>query len=731
MRCVQYYAEKIELHAQLFLDTLKRLGRGNAAITHDPRTHKRLRTLKNKCLAGLDKAEQASDERLAPVVLAAYDLIQRGSLKRNLSAALPLRVAMSVLRSVRMLARVPSFRATLVQCVNTFPPFGDICIIPVPTLKQEDWLGVPIATAMIKAQQVLDTLGIDVPAWLRSRRPDKDVRSAYRRMTMIVHAEIQMALFLSARDQSDESIFHYLGISRKTCWQCGTFLQELRKQTRGLRTRSNHGKLYPAWTLPRQHGCAPSLAGAIDGAIRHTRRMVAEILCERPRYDLDGVKESTAVVTSTKEETSLGAYNRKTSRSRSKEQGCYDTDLLGFCRAVQALDPTERNSWSRGDCRDPLHECVFEESRGYSMPNLRCSHCKSAWYCFQPCQRDHWSTHVFVCGFRQHDSADVLMLDILHDRLPEDATVLEDYGFANFTHRLDRCYLLGLYIGLVKMIGVNSRSLSRWQREGTLVRNIKRHYNKRPPDARGGYYPWLLRNLSTFTSTTYDGVSAAAMERWYESYRTAMAAQFRFSSLQAIRNDDLQDLMRFYFAVLNGWPPALPSKPHVSFGFCTLSGLPDKLAMVEFYQEVLSTAPFERVLDAYEHNDMRSLLQPWKSFVASGFPAFATFLERPETRSLWELKQYSEWPSLGMSPAIGGNLYGLAQCDHNGLLRMKLREAYASYFGLFSRAVDHYDLFQAASSGRLLSYLGTAMTLDDDLKDALRCPSTRTDVVIY
>jgi hypothetical protein len=60
-----------------------------------------------------------------------------------------------------------------------------------------------------------------------------------------VHAEIRMVTHLISEDNEVQP-FHYLGISKKTCFSCGRILSSLGM----FRTRGNHGKVWCQWTLP-------------------------------------------------------------------------------------------------------------------------------------------------------------------------------------------------------------------------------------------------------------------------------------------------------------------------------------------------------------------------------------------------------------------------------------------------------------------------------------------------
>ncbi|RIB22027.1 hypothetical protein C2G38_2076726 [Gigaspora rosea] len=76
--------------------------------------------------------------------------------------------------------------------------------------------------------------------------------------------------------------------------------------------------------------------------------------------------------------------------------------------------------------------------------------------------------------------------------MPTNAAVLYEYDFDNCNNSQDRTMLLGLYNGLIKIIGCSASQLHSWWESGELSLNIKKAYDD------GGYtseyYDWFLRN---------------------------------------------------------------------------------------------------------------------------------------------------------------------------------------------------------------------------------------------
>ncbi|CAG8785699.1 24519_t:CDS:2, partial [Dentiscutata erythropus] len=125
-------------------------------------------------------------------------------------------------------------------------------------------------------------------------------------------------------------------------------------------------------------------------------------------------------------------------------------------------------------CKKPTNKC--------------CSRCKVRYYCSQTCQKEDYANHVLSCPRR---SADILAKNVFQDRMPTNPAVLYEYGFDNCKSSQDRTMLLGMYIGLIKIICSASQVHSWWENV-ELSLKIKKAYDD------GGYtseyYNWFLRN---------------------------------------------------------------------------------------------------------------------------------------------------------------------------------------------------------------------------------------------
>ncbi|KAI0920990.1 hypothetical protein AcW1_004887 [Taiwanofungus camphoratus] len=110
------------------------------------------------------------------------------------------------------------------------------------------------------------------------------------------------------------------------------------------------------------------------------------------------------------------------------------------------------------------HKCV----KCGDPATKRCSACtvSTAWYCDTKCQKSDWVAHIFDCNpKREITTADHLALAVDQNLLPEDVQTCMDYGFTRAFTVENRTQLLGLYIGLIKYLGVSPRDTSQMAKQ--------------------------------------------------------------------------------------------------------------------------------------------------------------------------------------------------------------------------------------------------------------------------
>ncbi|KAG6377268.1 hypothetical protein JVT61DRAFT_1332 [Boletus reticuloceps] len=140
--------------------------------------------------------------------------------------------------------------------------------------------------------------------------------------------------------------------------------------------------------------------------------------------------------------------------------------------------------------------CCRGHSGDYDEAKLRrCAGCQKVYYCSTSCQKEDWVYHIFHCKpSRPINTADYLARAVFENLLPEHPQTCDDYGFSRVFTAEEKSKLLGLYIGLIKVIKIPPKTIHGWRIRGALVDEIKATFYKIPERTRGGYFPWFLQN---------------------------------------------------------------------------------------------------------------------------------------------------------------------------------------------------------------------------------------------
>ncbi|KAF8655329.1 hypothetical protein AX16_003102 [Volvariella volvacea WC 439] len=130
------------------------------------------------------------------------------------------------------------------------------------------------------------------------------------------------------------------------------------------------------------------------------------------------------------------------------------------------------------------------------MPgDIKCKGCEKAWYCGDECRNAHWDYHFFDCKpLQPKHSGFHLVRAVYEDEIPDDVQTQLDFGFSRCRTDTERSNLLGLYTGVIKIMGIRAKAIYRWKNNGTLAQRIQELYETRKQGERGDYYEWFLRN---------------------------------------------------------------------------------------------------------------------------------------------------------------------------------------------------------------------------------------------
>jgi hypothetical protein len=156
-------------------------------------------------------------------------------------------------------------------------------------------------------------------------------------------------------------------------------------------------------------------------------------------------------------------------------------------------------------------------------------------------------------------TADYLALAVYSDEIPDDPQTVEDYGFSRCKTRNEKSHLLGLYIGLVKVLEVRPVDLDQWRRDGRLVENIIAEFNQRPKQSRGNYFPWFMKHTYLLNESASDGDGdggdSAEFIRSLESSRSSLPQDDRTKEIWDLQPITKRDSYIAYAISLDGANP--------------------------------------------------------------------------------------------------------------------------------------------------------------------------------
>jgi hypothetical protein len=87
----------------------------------------------------------------------------------------------------------------------------------------------------------------------------------------------------------------------------------------------------------------------------------------------------------------------------------------------------------------------------------------------------------------------LLTLSVFKNDVPTDKNVIDDYGFSNCKDNIEKSMLLGVYIGLIKILTSDLEELDKACKNNKLMDYIDCEYAQMGENI-GGYYPWLKKN---------------------------------------------------------------------------------------------------------------------------------------------------------------------------------------------------------------------------------------------
>ncbi|KAJ3767944.1 hypothetical protein FB446DRAFT_753296 [Lentinula raphanica] len=127
--------------------------------------------------------------------------------------------------------------------------------------------------------------------------------------TRRVHAELQMIQCLLQKHIPIQSLFQYMGGSKRNCFLCKTFIEEF--CIGFLKTRGCHGKVYHKWMIPEIQGIEQGMVEQLKNTVIEMYDILLKQICQ-PWRSLDAHPESSGGTTPTTSSAASFASCRRT-----------------------------------------------------------------------------------------------------------------------------------------------------------------------------------------------------------------------------------------------------------------------------------------------------------------------------------------------------------------------------------------------------------------------------------
>ena len=321
------------------------------------------------------------------------------------------------------------------------------------------------------------------------------------------------------------------------------------------------------------------------------------------------------------------------------------------------------------------------------------------------------------------DSADYLVLDCFDNDLPQDPSVLEDFGFHHFHDFKSQSNILGLFIGLVKHLKVGDRQLHRWRVEGTLKENIIAKFSVLPVGSRGGYFSWFLEHNWIFepakSDTKRDELSALV-----QSAIHILDEEDKAMPISQLRPDAKLHAFLFYSTLFQGWSPAPGMPTWIGLGFCTRKNQWDENLLAGMYQQLIGKCSFREFWEAMDASRMLQLLDKYgltKTY--EEFRHFEVLMKNTVRRpSVWELKEFCQLDKPDPIKSVIVD-YGFMHCKGPDD-RRDLKNAYQMFF---EQGGDEMELHAACVQGNIYEYLHGKQHLEPKFGHIMRNPYPLAD----
>ncbi|KAL4924393.1 uncharacterized protein BDV17DRAFT_213085 [Aspergillus undulatus] len=524
-----------------------------------------------------------------------------------------------------------------------------------------------------------------------------------------VHAEMRMILHLFSTDNVAR-MFHYLGISKKTCLLCGHVLS----QSGIFQARNNHGKVYGQWTLPRAIAMPAAYHGRLDTIIQKLRDVLHHECNSEDNKQLAAIKESTISTPVAERQDIWSPFNRSTPdprlhsreiewlsqrdiRKDASRKNPTDHEGLG----APPPDVTDDEAHSDTDVFEPVPEnnrpsCGKCGVRNDSL--ISCQKCNSVSYCDKACLEKDWIRHKFVCRLgRPLDEVDDFIRACREETIPTDNDVAKAFGFCFFTSGVDRQRLFRLYCYLINQLGVSEEELRQAWKSDKLKELIQFRGSQVPYARIRNEVRWLVQQ-NGFGSGIVTSLSTV-----FETQRHILNPRDRTVPWHTLKPREKLEAYVFWCQITNGIIPDVDEDNWIFLGFCTASNASQTQRLAQLYGLLVERANFKdfwqamvssKMVELFQKHGLGDEIQTMRNF-ESLMSAMGTWYQ-----SVWELKRFTRLSQPYPHRAVFVD-YGFMNCQ-TPVERLSLRDAYTQFF---KRGGDEMALHQACIENRLVGLL--------------------------
>jgi hypothetical protein len=284
---------------------------------------------------------------------------------------------------------------------------------------------------------------------------------------------------------------------------------------------------------------------------------------------------------------------------------------------------------------------------------------------------------------------------------PEDLDTINDFGFSKCLVQDERTYLLGVYIGLIKILGIESKELHEWQQANELAQNIRKTYEK--AGATSYYYTWFLENQHLVDTRT-PNVDISQLVRKY------LSPEDKTKDINQLQPEAKRIAICMYIVLLMDNIPPIYHEFWIQFGFCTCNGDKIETELGHVYRALIDQCTLYEFYTNYESGSLETLLRRKNINGIDHLKAQGVFFGYA-SKSVYHLKQYLLAENIPLKVSVSVD-YGFASCK-NKKQTEKLTKIYKQLFE--HRDFNILRLHEACISGTLYKYASQFVAADANL----------------